>query len=254
MFNGRHRLPCVTALLLTTIIFLATAGVAEAQLAATVTPARPGKGAHLQWSVDGATAPISGQIPTSLVVSAPPGFTLNTAAAAKRCSRLHAQLNECSSSSKIGSATMVIHVTKPSGPRDLPIPIKLYLGPKNSLLAVAFLAGVRVIPGSISGSKGITITFNPLPTPPVIPTVSYAFVSVTVNLGASRIVSHKVRRTVTRLVHGRKVRKKVVVRRERKRIDLVRTPSACGLNSWALSATIGLPGGVSAPFNAPVAC
>jgi len=173
---------------------------------------------------------------------------LNTNAAAKRCSTVQAQLNECAKQSLIGSATLTIHVDKPSGPRDLPVPIKLYIGKKNSLLAVAFLAGVRVVPGSISGgSSGIKITFNPLPTPPVIPQVSYRFLGVTVDLGG---VTRKITRKV-KTGHGKhkKVRVKVV-----RRIHLVTTPSKCASGSWGLSSAFNLPDGTAPILSMPVAC
>jgi hypothetical protein len=221
------------------MVWLVAAAAAHAQLAATATPNQPGKGSRLHWEVDGTVPPVSGQIPTSLVMSAPAPFTLNTAAIAKRCTSLQAQLDECPAASRIGSALMTIHVEKPSGPRDLPIDIKLYLGPRNGLLAVAFLAGVRVVPGSISASNGIAVTFNPLPVPPVIPDVSYRFLRVSVDLGASR--------TITRKVKGHKRRKKV-------RLDLVRTPSDCASGSWGLSSTLGLPDGTTPTLGASVTC
>ena len=150
---------------LTAGVWLTAAAAADAQAGATVDPDEVGKGSRLHWAIDGTLPPVNGQIPTSLAVSAPAGFTLNTKAVAKRCKAIQAKLDECPRRSRIGSAVMTIHVEKPSGPRDLPIPVKLYLGRKNRLLAVAFLAGVRVIPGSIRGANGITVSFDPLPTP-----------------------------------------------------------------------------------------
>jgi hypothetical protein len=132
---------------------------------------------------------------------------------------------------------MTIHVDKPSGPRDLPINIKLYLGRKNKLLAVAFLAGVRVVPGSISRSDGITVTFDPLPTPPAIPQVSYRFLGVSLKLGTHR--------WVIRRVSGR---------RRRVRIDLVKNPRDCASGAWAFSSTVGLPDGTTLPLASPVTC
>jgi hypothetical protein len=239
MLRGSSRAPALATVVLAAAMWLTATAAAHAQAVATVTPNQAAKASRLHWAVDGTLPPINGQIPTALTMSTPPGFTLNTAAAAKRCKPLQAKLDECPSKSRIGSAVLTIHVEKPSGPRDLPIPVKLYLGPKNSLLAVAFLAGVRVVPGSISGSNGISVTFNPLPSPPPIPQVSYSFIGVTLDLGTSR--------TITRKVKGRKKRKKV-------RIDLVKNPSDCASGSWALSTTLGLPDGTTPVFGFPVAC
>jgi hypothetical protein len=230
--------------LFTALVWLVAATTANGQAGATVTPNAPGKGTRLHWQVDGTAAPISGQIPRSLTMSAPPGFVLKTAAAAKRCTSVQAKLDECPSKSRIGSAQMMIHVEKPSGPRDLPIDLKLYLGSKNSLLAVAFLAGVRVVPGSIAGSNGITLTFNPLPVPPPIQGVSYRFLGVSVDLGATRKVTRKVRRR-----HHKKARVKVV-----RRIHLVTTPPNCASGSWTLSTSVGLPDGTAPLFSSQVPC
>jgi hypothetical protein len=237
----------LAVLLLSALAWLVAAEVAHGQAGATVTPNAPGKGTRLHWEVDGTAAPISGQIPRSLTMSAPPGFVLNTAAAAKRCTSVQAKLDECPSKSRIGSAQMVIHVEKPSGPRDLPIDIKLYLGSKNSLMAVAFLAGVRVVPGSIAGSNGVTLTFNPLPVPPAIQGVSYRFLGVKVDLGVTRKVIRKLRRH--HKGHHRKARVKVV-----RRINLVTTPSSCAAGSWTLSTSVGLPDGTAPLFSSQVPC
>src|SRR5215216_6082253 len=120
MLNRRDHSRTLMTVLLTVIVWLVAAAAADAQLVATTTPNQPGKGSRLRWDVDGSLPPISGQIPTSLTVSAPPGFALNTAAVAKRCKPVQAELDECPRKSRIGSALMIIHVEKPSGPNDLP--------------------------------------------------------------------------------------------------------------------------------------
>jgi hypothetical protein len=246
MFNGRYHCRTLTTALFTVTLWLVAAAAAQAQAVSTATPNQAGKASRLHWAIDGAPAPIKGQIPTSLTMSAPPGFTFNPKAAAKRCKPLQAKLDECPRKSRIGSAVMTIHIEKPSGPRDLPIDIKLYLGPKNKLLAVAFLAGVRVVPGSISGSNGITVTFNPLPTPPPFPQVSYTFVGVTLDLGTSRTIRHK--------VSGRKKGRRKARKGRKIRIDLVKNPPECASGSWAFSSAVGLPDGTTPLFASPAAC
>jgi hypothetical protein len=233
------RLRPLTILLLTTAVWATTAAAARAQAVATVTPNAAGKASRLHWAIDGAPAPINGQIPTSLRMATPAGFTMNTKAVAKRCKAIQAKLDECPRKSRIGSATLTIHVQKPSGPRDLPIRVKLYLGRKKSLLAVAFLAGVRVIPGSITASNGIAVTFDPLPTPPAIPQVSYSFIGVTLDLGTSRTVRKKVK--------GHDKRRKA-------RIHLVKNPQQCASGYWTFASSLGLPDGTTPTFNSPVAC
>jgi hypothetical protein len=232
-------------LVLAAAMWLAVAAAAEAQGVATATPDQAGKASRLHWEVDGTVPPISGQIPRSLTMSAPPGFTLNTAAVAKRCKPVQAQLDECPRKSRIGTAELRIHVEKPSGPRDLPVPVTLYLGRKNTLLAVAFLAGPRVVPGSISGSNGITVRFDPLPTPPPIAQVSYSFLGVTVDLGAHR--------TITRKATSHKKKGKKGRRGRKVRVDLVKNPPNCA-GTWVFSSTLGLPDGTAPVFTTPVAC
>jgi hypothetical protein len=226
-------------------IWLTVATAADAQGVATATPNNAGKASRLHWEVDGTAPPISGQIPRSLTMSAPPGFTLNTAAVAKRCKPLQAQLDECPRKSRIGTAELRIHVEKPSGPRDLPVPVTLYLGRKNALMAVAFLAGPRVVPGSISGSNGITVRFDPLPTPPPIPQVSYSFLGVTLDLRAHRTITRK----ASHKTKGKKAR-----RGRKIRFDLVKNPPNCASGTWAFSSTLGLPDGTAPAFTTPVAC
>jgi hypothetical protein len=226
-------------LILAVAMWLIVAVSAEAQAVATATPNQPGKGTRLHWDVDGTLPPVSGRVPSSLTMSAPAGFVLNRKAVAKRCKPLQARLDECPRKSRIGSALMVIHVDKPAGPSDLPVDIKLYLGSSNKVMAVAFLAGVRVVPGKIERANGIALIFDPLPEPPVIPGVSYQFKRVTVDLGASR--------KVTRRVKGTKRRRKV-------RLHLVRTPPECAAGTWATTVALGFPDATRALLAAPAAC
>jgi len=240
-------LALATAALVAAASLTATAA-AGAQATANAAPSQAGKASLLHWAIDGGQAPINGQIPTSVTMAAPPGFGLNYKAVAERCRPLQAKLNECPTKSRIGSAVLTIHIDKPAGPRDLPLSIKLYLGPKNSLLAVGFLAGVRVVPGSISGSNGIAVTFNPLPTPPVIAQVSYRFLGLSLDLGTHRTVTQKVKSRTT----GRRPAHKA--KGKKTRIDLVSNAQQCSSGSWAFTATVGLPDGTRSVFDSPVAC
>ena len=234
------RVPRLTGtLVLTAAVTLAAAASAGAQAVVTATPNEPGKGTRLHWDVDAVPPPVAGRVPSSLTMTAPAGFRLDTKAAAKRCKALQARLDECPRKSRIGSALMIIGVTTPQGPRDLPVDSKLYLGRSNKVLAVTFLAGVRVVPGTIEDGDGIALTFDPLPVPPVIPGVSYTFKRVTVDLGVSRKVARRVRGTS---------------RRRKVRIHLVRTPAECAGGSWATTAALGFADGTSAFFDAPAPC
>jgi hypothetical protein len=251
MVKVRRHLRFLTLPAVASAAWLVPAAGADALTLAKVTPNTPGKASRIQWQVDGTLAPINGQIPKSLSMSAPAGFTLDTEAVATRCTRLEANLNECPSASKIGTAVLTVLVHKPDGSsRVLPIDITQYLGKSNSLLAVAAFEGVQVVPGSIRASNGITVTFNPLPPPPVIAGVSYQFLGVTVDLGASRTVTrtikHRVRAT------GKHVRYRVT--HVHQRFDLVQNPKTCSAGGWALGAHFGLPDGTAPSLSLPVSC
>ena len=224
-------------LLVTAAATLTAAAAAEARAVATATPNEPGKGTRLHWDVDAVPPPVAGRVPSSLTMTAPAGFVLRTKAVARRCKPLQARLDECPRRSRIGSALMTIGVTTPQGPRDLPVDSKLYLARSNKVLAVTFLAGVRVVPGTIRRADGMTLAFDPLPVPPAIPGVSYRFKRVTVDLGVSR--------KVTRRRGGK--RRKV-------RVHLVSNPSECPAGSWAMTAGLGFADGTSALFDAPAPC
>jgi hypothetical protein len=249
MPKGRSplRLPALLLGLGACLLLPATAG---AQGVGSATPNTPNVATKLHWDVDGTAAPVSSRIPSSLVMTAQPGFTLNMAAAPKRCTRTKAELDECPKLSRIGSGEMVIHVEKPSGPNDLGVPIKLYRAKGQGILAIAFLAGNRVVPGKLDGSNGVTLTFDPLPSPPPIPKVSYAFMRVTVDLGVSRKVPVKTRKVSKKSRKHRRKRAKVKM----VRADLIRSPSTCAGGTWAASVTLGFPDATNALVNAPMAC
>jgi hypothetical protein len=247
MSHGRTRSRIARLTLLGVGACLATAGSAQAQAVATATPNQPGTGTRLHWAVDGTVAPVASRIPSALTMSAPPGFVLDGAAITARCKPLEAKLDECPANSRIGSALMTIRVFKPKGPDDLPVDIKLFMGPGDKVMAVAFLAGVRVVPGRIGDSDGIDLVFDPLPVPPVIPEVSYEFVGVTVDLGVTRRVTTAPKR---KGADGKAKRKKG----RTVRVALVRTPTACPTAGWASTATLEFPDGTSAAMQAPIAC
>lgn len=245
-----HRIPharVLTTALLGVAASLAVVAPAHGQAVTTATPNQAGAGTRLHWAVDGTVDPVARRIPSALTMSAPPGFGYDLAAVPVRCKPLDARLDECPAKSRIGSALMTIRVFKPAGPADLPIDIKLYQGQGDQLMAVAFLAGVRVVPGRIDTSNGIQVIFDPLPVPPVIPEVSYEFVGVTVDLGVTRRVA----------VPGEKAKgRKGKQRRPRRttRVDLVQTPATCPAGGWATTAMLAFPDGSTTLMDAPAAC
>jgi hypothetical protein len=246
MPNAGSHLRLLAALLTTTAAAgLTTAAPAAAQAVATATPATAGgKPTKLMWAVDGTVPPVAGRIPKALVMTAP-GFTLDRRAIAKRCRKAQATLDECPKRSKIGTALMTILVTRPNGTvNPLGIEITLYQGSKTTVFAVIFLVGNRVVPGKLeSTADGIALTFDPLPIPPAIPQVSYAFKDVSANLGVTRKVIKRVKG------NGRKRRKRRTVR-----YSLVRTPADCAAGSWAATATLTFADTTSALLPASIAC
>lgn len=236
---SHHRLPA--ALLLALTACLAMASSAGAQATGTSTSDLPGgKATRLAWAVDGLVPPVAARIPTSLVVAAP-GFRLDRRAVAKRCKQGQAELNECPANSRIGTGVLTIIVHRPAGVNEIPFAITLYHGPKENVLAVTEFIGVRVVPGTLTRTDGrIELTFDPLPTPPVIPGVqlTYQFKGVSVDLGVSR-----------KVVSRRKGGKRRTIRR-----SLVRTPDECPGGAWAATATLAFPDATNALLNTPMAC
>jgi hypothetical protein len=221
---------------------LVTASPAAAQAIATATPSvAGGKATKLHWQVDGMAAPVSGRVPSSLVLTAP-GFKLDRHAVAKRCGTESAKLNECPKASTLGTGSLSLLVQRPIGPNNLTFTITFFRGSGSKVLAVTDFIGIRVIPGVLDAtSDGITLTFDPLPTPPPIPGVSYQFTGVTADLGAKLKVVKKVRK------HHKKVKKTF-------RYSLVATPKTCSAGSWAATATLAFPDMTTAPLAAPIAC
>src|SRR5690606_21286216 len=152
----------LTALLAGVGASLALAAPAGAQATATATPNGTSSGTRLHWAVDGTVPPVDRRIPAALTMSAPLGFAIDRAALTKRCRPLDARLDEGPRASRSGSAVLTIRVFKPNGVSDLPVDIKLYMGAGRDIMAVAFLAGVRVVPGRLDTSDGIDVVFDPL--------------------------------------------------------------------------------------------
>jgi hypothetical protein len=219
---------------------LVVAASASAQTGSATPAAAGGKATTVAWAVDGLAPPVSGRIPRSLVVTAP-GFKLDRRAVAKRCGELQAKLNECPKKSKIGTGTLTIIVHRPDRVNEVTFDVVLYHGSGTKVLAVTDFIGIRVIPGQLTKSGGVQLTFDPLPTPPEIPgiQIGYQFKGVSARLGAKR-----------------KVVKRVGPRRRRRtfRYSLVRTPTRCDGGSWAATATLGFPDGTSLPLPTPMAC
>jgi hypothetical protein len=220
---------------------LVPAASATADQTASATPAvAGGKATTVAWAVDGLAPPVSGRIPRSLVVKAP-GFELDRRAVAKRCRELQAKLNECPKKSKIGTGVLTIIVHRPDRINEVAFDVVLYHGKGTKVLAVTDFIGIRVVPGRLTKSGGVRLTFDPLPTPPEIPGVqiSYQFKGVSVSFG--------VKRKVVKRIGPRRLRRTF-------RYSLVRTPKKCDGGSWAATATLGFPDGTSLLLPTPMAC
>jgi hypothetical protein len=245
MSRAPSRIRLRAALPLALVCCLLTSAPAVAQTTGSAKPAvAGGKPTTVAWAVDGLAPPVSARVPRSLVVAAP-GFKLDRRAVAKRCGEQQAKLNECPTKSKIGTGTLTILVhlppNAPGGPgvNERVFQIVLYHGKGETVLAVADFLGIRVIPGQLTQSGGVRLTFDPLPTPPVFPglDIRYEFKGVSAELGAKR-----------------KVVKRRRGQRRKVRYSLVRTPKTCDGGSWAATATLGFPDGTSLPLPTPMAC
>jgi hypothetical protein len=225
---------------------------AHAQTGSSTTPNTAGKGGVLRFSLDATQAPVNGLVPRTLVLQAP-GFRYDARAVVGRCTQQLAVLNECPPDSRIGDGGLVIHVVTPDGERDATPTLDLYLekGSTKRVLAIAFVAGYRVVPGTITTTGGgVTLRFDPLPAPPAFPNVSYALRSIKVRVGAHRTVKRY--RTVTVRRNGK------VVRRVRRlagstRYDLVRNPATCA-GSWPSTMLLGFPDASQLTVPVPTPC
>jgi hypothetical protein len=226
--------------LITIAGLLGTAAPAAAQAVATATPNRAGQPSTLHFDLDGLAPPIGGRIPLALQLSAPSGFRMNPKAVAKRCSQESAKLNECPKASRFGKGVLVVHVTAPDQNRDATIPINVYLHSSKRILAVAYVLGWQVVPGTLSTRSGISLIFNPLPAGPPFPGVSYALKRITFDFGAKRVIKQRVRRQGRRRVTKR-------------RVSLITNPASCS-GSWATSIGLTFRDGSSTQLAAPATC
>lgn len=215
---------------------LAAAAPASAQTTATATPNTAGKPSTLHFALDGLAAPVSGRLPVGITLNAPAGFRMNLRALAKHCSQESAKLNECPKASRFGTGTLVVGVTQPGQSRDVTIPLHVYLHSRTKILAVAYVLGWQVVPGTISTHNGISVTFNPLPAGPAFPGVSYTLKSIEFNFGAKRVVKHRVRGRI-----------------KRRRVSLIRNPRSCS-GSWATSMSLTFRDGSVTPIGVPTTC
>jgi hypothetical protein len=224
---------------------LAFAAPAQAQTTAAARPDVAGKASHIAFAIDGTAAPISSRVPSALSMKAPAGFTFDRAAAPKRCAHTQAALNECPAASQIGTGSLVINVTYQGRSRNVTFHLKIYLRSAHSLFGVTFLAGTRVVPGTLVAGSGIGVVFNPLPAPPVFAQVTYALRRITLNLGATRRIVTPVTRTTGTSARGKS---KVTV------VDLIHNPRACTTGSWPATMSLSFPDGTTTQLSAAIAC
>jgi hypothetical protein len=220
-------------ILLTVAAWLAVAAPAGAQGISSATPNLAGKGSRLHFEVDATLPPVGGRVPSGLSMAAPSGFVFNPAAVAKRCTQTQANLNECPPKSRIGSGALLLEVRMPEGTRDVSVSLDLFLQSNSKVLAIAFLAGARVVPGVIDSSNGLALRFDSLPSPPAFANVTYALKRVMLNVGTTRRVKRKQRQV---------------------RIDLIRNPTECATGTWESSLTLTFPDATNTVLGAPTTC
>jgi hypothetical protein len=222
--------------LVTAAAVLGVAAPAAALSVSTATPNKAGKPSSLHFDIDGLAAPIGGRIPLTLQLTAPRGFQINLQAVAQHCGQEAAKLNECPAGSRFGKGALVIGVTTPQGVRTVTIPLNVYLHSNSKVLAIAKVFGWQVVPATIDARHGLVVRFNPLPQGPPFPGVTYALKRITLDFGATRMVSQRT---------GKKVKKT--------RVSLIRNPMRCA-GSWASSALLTFKVGPAAPLSTPTTC
>jgi hypothetical protein len=156
-----------------------------------------------------------------------------------------ASLNECPGASQVGTGSLVIRVTYMGKSHDVTFNLRMYLRSNHALYGVTFLAGVRVVPGTLVRANGLGLDFNPLPKPPVFAQVTYALESITLNLGAS----HRVVTVTHRKVKGK--RKRIIKRRT---LDVIQNPGTCTTGSWPATVTLSFPDSAPTTLQTPIAC
>jgi hypothetical protein len=222
---------------------LVVAAAAAVPTVASATTSKSGSGTTLSFGANAVGPPVNARIPSSLSFTAP-GFTFDPRAVAKHCTHEQAVLNECPAQSHIGVGTLTVHVVSPKFTRDTAIPINIYLQSAHAVLAVAFLGGPHVVPATISTSNGVTLSFNPLPTPPAFPSTTITLDSVSIKLGTRRVV-------VTRKHYRVHRKRKTIVKRTT--YYLIHDPGGCRGPSTS-SITMGFADGTSVTLTTPVAC
>jgi hypothetical protein len=230
--------------LIVIIGLLAAAASASAQTTGSATPNRAGQPSVLHFNIDGQAAPIGGRLPRALEVNAPAGFQVTPQAVAKRCSQESAKLNECPAGSMLGRGSLVVEVTAPNNGavtvRTVTIPLLVYVHSNTKILAVAKVFGWQVVPGTLSTHSGFTVGFDPLPAGPPFPGVTYALKGITLNLGATRAVTHREKTN-----HGTKL--------TTRRLAYFRNPASCH-GGWKSSVSLTFRDGTAAQLSVPVPC
>jgi hypothetical protein len=223
-------------ILSTLTVLLAAAAPAAALTAATATPDKAGKPSSLHFDIDGLAAPIGGRIPLTLQLKTSPGFRVNLQAIAKRCSQESAKLNECPAASRFGRGVLVVGVTTPQGVRTVTIPLYVYLHSNTKILAIARVFGWQVVPATLDAHHGLVVRFDPLPQGPPFAGITYALKRITLDFGATRMISKRA---------GTRVRKT--------RVSLIRNPTRCR-GSWSSSVVLTFKVGPAASLGTPTAC
>lgn len=213
---------------------LAAAPSAAADASATATPAKAGQPSKLHFDINGLAAPISGRLPEALQLTAPVGVGVNLKAVSKRCSAESAKLNECPRDSQIGKGKLIIGVNvQGKAPREVSIPLTVYLHSSTSILAVAKVLGWQVVPATLSTRNGLVVRFDPLPAGPPFAGVSYTLERITIDFGASRTIKKHKRRT---------------------KVTLIRNPAGCS-GSWTASVALTFrDGSPTQQIPTPMAC
>jgi hypothetical protein len=225
---------------------LAVAAPAIADTTSSATPDKAGRASELRFDVDGLTAPNNSRIPLSLNLVAP-GFKLNPKAVARRCSEQSAKLNECPKGSIMGTGRLKVIVTAPDPNgipkvRDANIKVTVFRGPGHNLLALAYVFGWQVVPGTVDTTGGVTVNFSKLPQGPPFEGVSYRLRGITFTFAAKRVVTKRKR------VKGH-------VKVTRRTVHLIHNPRTCKGGSWASMVTMTYAdGSPQSTIQAPTPC